>query len=81
MAKKNITRKGKPDKDTLNQWHDDPYKWRFGIIYYNKKDKRLFPPKKYYGLGWTVNFANPISIVTFFVIVLLLVSIVVLLKR
>ena len=81
MAKKNIMKKGKPDKAILNQWHDDPSNWRFGIIYYNKKDKRFFPPKKYYGLGWTINLANPISILTFVAIILIIASIVVLLKR
>ncbi|MFC3160153.1 DUF5808 domain-containing protein [Chryseobacterium arachidis] len=41
-----------------------------GNFYYNKEDKRLFPPKKF-GLGWTVNFANPISVITFLIILTL----------
>ncbi|MES2560358.1 MAG: DUF5808 domain-containing protein [Bacteroidota bacterium] len=36
------------------------YKW--GIFYYNKNDKRIFPPKRNPNMGWTVNFANPYSI-------------------
>ncbi len=51
----------KPDLDTLNKWHDDPSNWKFGIFYYNKEDKRIFPPKRLAILGWTVNFANPYS--------------------
>lgn len=33
----------------------------FLIFYWNPKDKRLFVPKRY-GIGWTVNFANPFSV-------------------
>lgn len=44
---------GNPDNDSQH--------WKFGLFYYNKEDKRLFPPKRY-GWGWTVNFANPLSI-------------------
>ncbi|WP_367118586.1 DUF5808 domain-containing protein [uncultured Chryseobacterium sp.] len=45
--------------------------WKFGLFYFNKEDKRLFPPKRY-GFGWTVNFANPFSVITFSVIVMLM---------
>lgn len=38
--------------------------WKFELFYYNKEDKRLFPPKKQ-DFGWTVNFANPCSVITF----------------
>lgn len=30
------------------------------FFYYNKEDCNLFVPKAY-GIGWTVNWANPIS--------------------
>jgi uncharacterized membrane protein len=39
------------------------YKW--GIFYYNKDDKRIFPPKRNPNLGWTINFANPYSFLAF----------------
>jgi uncharacterized membrane protein len=52
----------KPSKETLNEWHNDPSNWKFGIFYFNKNDKRIFPPKRIKSLGWTINFANPISI-------------------
>ncbi|MBI3259173.1 MAG: hypothetical protein HYZ54_06845 [Ignavibacteriae bacterium] len=51
----------KPDSETRNSWHDDSSNWKFGIFYYNKADPRIFPPKRLAMLGWTVNFANPIS--------------------
>jgi uncharacterized membrane protein len=40
--------------------NDDYYVW--GLFYYNKDDKRLLPPKRRPWMGWTVNFANPYSI-------------------
>ena len=52
----------KPSKETYQRWHDDPDNWKWGFIYYNKKDKRLFPPKENKAFGWTINFANPYSI-------------------
>ena len=61
-----------PSKETLDKWHKDPNNWKLGLIYYNKEDKRTFPPRKYGWTGWTVNFANPTSIiVTVFVIILI----------
>ncbi|MEI6680197.1 MAG: DUF5808 domain-containing protein [Mariniphaga sp.] len=52
----------KPSQETLDAWHADPSSWKLGVIYYNKQDKRIFPPKRVRGMGWTVNFANPYSI-------------------
>jgi uncharacterized membrane protein len=46
-----------------NGW-DDEHNWKLGIFYYNPKDKRLMPPKRNRFFGWTVNFANPLSILT-----------------
>ncbi|MEO6130346.1 MAG: DUF5808 domain-containing protein [Saprospiraceae bacterium] len=31
-------------------------------FYFNKQDRRLFPPKRIPWWGWTINFANPLSI-------------------
>jgi uncharacterized membrane protein len=60
-----------PDENTRNQWQQDPSNWKWGIIYFNPKDKRIFPPKRLKGLGWTVNFANPLSVIAFIIIVVL----------
>jgi len=35
-----------PTKENLDEWHKDPKNWKWGIFYYNKKDKRLFSAKK-----------------------------------
>lgn len=60
----------KPTKETFDKWHNDPSNWKWGIFYFNKNDKRIFPPKKIKLLGWTVNFANPISILVFLALIL-----------
>ncbi len=60
----------KPSKETLTNWHKDPNNWKWGCFYYNKEDKRLLPPKRIKWMGWTVNFANPNSILVFLLILL-----------
>jgi uncharacterized membrane protein len=62
----------KPNKETLNEWHNDPSNWKFGVFYFNKKDNRIFPPKRT-RLGWTINFANPISIFVILSIIAILI--------
>ena len=42
----------------------DPSHYKLGIFYFNKNDKRIFPPKRNPALGWTINFANPYSVLT-----------------
>ena len=36
--------------------------WKWGMFYYNPLDKRIFLPKRT-GLGFTLNFAHPVSTV------------------
>jgi uncharacterized membrane protein len=47
--------------------------WYYGIFYYNKRDSRLFLPKRT-GLGWTINFAHPLGIVLMILIILLIIA-------
>ena len=42
-------------------WHRDPSNWRAGVFYFNRKDPRLIVPKRNPMLGWTLNFANPLT--------------------
>lgn len=51
-----------PSQETQEKWSKDPDNWIWGIFYYNKKDKRIFPPKKITWMGNTINFANPKSV-------------------
>jgi uncharacterized membrane protein len=55
--------------------------WKFGIFYYNKDDKRLFPPKRNKFLGWTVNFANPYSILAMILAIALVIVVAESLKK
>jgi uncharacterized membrane protein len=54
------------------EWHNDSNNWKFGIIYFNPKDKRLFPPKRVPWAGWTINFANPFSILALLLLLIVL---------
>lgn len=58
------------EETKYDEGHNDPANWTWGIFYHNKEDKRLFPPKRSDspGWGWTVNFANPNSILVLLVI-------------
>ncbi len=61
-----------PTRDELNKENSDPSYWIWGIFYFNKNDKRIFPPKRDKYAGWTVNFANPFSILAIIVLIILL---------
>lgn len=61
-----------PTKETKDKWHRDPSNWIWGIFYFNKEDKRILPPKRIKQLGWTVNFANPNSILFFLIVIVIL---------
>ena len=58
-----MVQEAKPSKETLDNWSRDPANWKLGIFYFNKEDKRIFPPKRIPWMGWTINFANPASII------------------
>ncbi len=49
------------------QW----YLW--GLFYYNKEDTRLFVPKRIWWMGFTLNFANPLSYIFIAAIAILLI--------
>ena len=49
---------------------NNPYK--FGIFYYDPNDKRVFVPKRIKYLGWTLNFANPISYAIMAIIIVII---------
>ncbi len=65
------------NKQKQEEWNNNPANWKLGLFYYNKEDKRILPPKRIKWLGWTVNFANPISI---FVFALILFAVLILLN-
>jgi uncharacterized membrane protein len=71
-----VENKEKPNEQTIDAWHADPKNWRWGLFYYNKDDKRIFPRKRVSVFGWTINFANPWSILSFVVLAALLFGII-----
>ena len=49
--------------------------WKWGVFYYNPMDKRIFLPKRT-GLGFTLNFAHPVStVIMLALIVFIIISI------
>lgn len=63
----------KTDINNSKKDFNDPGYWKFGLFYYNKENKRLFPPKQTKFLGWTINFANPYSIIAGLGIVIIII--------
>jgi len=41
----------------------EPNDWKWGVFYFNPNDPRIFVPKRIKLLGWTLNFAQPVSII------------------
>jgi uncharacterized membrane protein len=56
------------DQDELDRMRLDPDNYKWGIFYFNPKDSRIILPKRNPYMGFTVNFANPLS---YFIIILL----------
>jgi len=46
--------------------------WKWGFIYYNPTDPKVFLPKRS-GLGYTLNFAKPISIILILSVIIVIV--------
>ena len=50
-------------KNNLDEYENDrmrkdPFNYRWGIFYFNPKDKRILVPKYNKMMGWTLNFAS-----------------------
>ena len=54
---------------------DDDEHWKFGIFYFNPQDPALFVEKRF-GIGWTNNFARPLSWILLGLIILIPLSLV-----
>lgn len=48
------------EEDTGLSHRDDDRYWRGGLIYINREDRSLLVPRRF-GLGWTLNFGNPMA--------------------
>lgn len=49
-----------PGTPSTTDRDDDAY-WIGGLIYLNHDDAALWVPKRYGGIGWTINFARPMA--------------------
>lgn len=72
-----VTRVGKQDSTVINR-DDDKY-WKLGIFYFNPQDPALFIEKRF-GVGWTNNFAHPLSWIILIGIIVIIVLITVIFK-
>jgi uncharacterized membrane protein len=52
-------------KEEITDYDDDTH-WKGGIFYFNRNDPSIFVEKRF-GVGWTLNFANPIGYIIVFV--------------
>lgn len=72
---------GRSDKITFDESiegvtdYDDDAHWKGGLFYFNRNDPSIFVEKRF-GVGWTINFGNPIG----YLIVLLPLAIIVILS-
>ncbi len=71
----------KPTKETYENWYNDSNNWRMGIFYCNKKDKRIFPPKRYGYFGCTINFLNLKSILINIAVIVAFIFLVIYFKK
>ncbi|MBF4486041.1 MULTISPECIES: DUF5808 domain-containing protein [unclassified Flavobacterium] len=62
----------KPTQEDYDNWHKDPKKWYLCFFYYNPKDKRLLPPKRIEWMGYTLNLANPYSVLLLLPLVIII---------
>jgi len=56
-----------------NNQTQNPNNYKWGILYFNKKDSRLFAPKHENQRGWTINFANPLSYIFIIILIIILI--------
>lgn len=66
-------------KTNFDKIHSDneiknPSNYRWGIFYFNKRDKRVLLPKYQSERGWTINFANPLSFLFILALILIIVA-------
>ncbi len=64
----------KKPSTTISMRDDDKY-WKLGMFYFNPDDPALFVEKRF-GLGWTSNFARPMTYVYIGILVLAIVGLI-----
>lgn len=66
----------KPNFDKINTHNHvkNPSNYKWGVFYFDKKDKRVIFPKYESSRGWTINFANPLSYIFLVLLALIILS-------
>lgn len=59
------------DTKEISSFDGDSY-WKGGLFYFNKSDPSIFVEKRF-GIGWTLNFANPIGYILVFLPLLIII--------
>ncbi|WP_158795481.1 DUF5808 domain-containing protein [Pedobacter sp. L105] len=57
----------------LNDPIQNPENYKFGILYFNRKDSRYIVPKRTASTGWTINFARPRTYIVIFLVALIII--------
>lgn len=52
-------------EEEITDYDEDSY-WKGGLFYFNRNDPSIFVEKRF-GVGWTLNFANPLGYIIFIV--------------
>ena len=71
--------KNKLSQEVLDSMAKNPSNWR-GLLYFNRKDPRLVVQKLYPSLGWTFNFANPLTYLAIILLILIVVVVTIITK-
>lgn len=53
---------------------EDSNNYKYGVFYYNQDDNRIIVPKRLKYMGWTLNFARPVSYLIMGVLVAIVVG-------
>jgi uncharacterized membrane protein len=67
-----------PDSTTVNR--DDDRFWLGGLIYVNRRDPAVIVARRF-GVGWTLNFGNPMAWVVFVIIIAAAVTLIIVRHR
>ncbi len=60
------------EREILDTMSKDPGNWK-GAFYFNKKDSRILVPKLIPSMGYTLNFAHPVSYIGLISILLIVI--------
>lgn len=60
------------NRERIQQLRDDDSNWKLGLLYFCPRDPAFLIPKRF-GIGWTLNFGSPWSLLFLIVVIAILV--------